>query len=87
MLDRLPVEIVERIVTKIPDTDLIAASKVDSVWWQEVRHEAYKRWKIYATIIGNIYREIQAIRKREEKEEIEWLEAEYAVEDLNNWRD
>ncbi|POG69333.1 hypothetical protein GLOIN_2v1877605 [Rhizophagus irregularis DAOM 181602=DAOM 197198] len=27
MLDRLPVEIVERIVTKIPDTDLIAASK------------------------------------------------------------
>ncbi|GBC39263.1 uncharacterized protein OCT59_011677 [Rhizophagus irregularis] len=35
MLDRLPVEIVERIVAKIPDTDLIAASKVDSVWWQE----------------------------------------------------
>ncbi|CAB4413278.1 unnamed protein product [Rhizophagus irregularis] len=43
MLDQLPVEIVERIVTKIPDTDLIAASKVDSVWWQEVRREAYKR--------------------------------------------
>ncbi|UZO14772.1 uncharacterized protein OCT59_006217 [Rhizophagus irregularis] len=34
MLDRLPVEIVERIVAKIPDTDLIAASKVDSVWWR-----------------------------------------------------
>ncbi|UZO00767.1 uncharacterized protein OCT59_011886 [Rhizophagus irregularis] len=31
MLDRLPVEIVERIVAKIPDTDLIAASKVDRV--------------------------------------------------------
>ncbi|UZO00296.1 uncharacterized protein OCT59_001548 [Rhizophagus irregularis] len=44
MLDRLPVEIVERIVAKIPDTDLIAASKVDRVWWQEVRREAYKRW-------------------------------------------
>ncbi|PKK56425.1 hypothetical protein RhiirC2_800032 [Rhizophagus irregularis] len=26
MLDRLPVEIVERIVAKIPDTDLIAAT-------------------------------------------------------------
>ncbi|CAB4421998.1 unnamed protein product [Rhizophagus irregularis] len=52
MLDRLPVEIVERIVAKIPDTDLIAASKVDSVWWQEVHQEAYKRWKNYATAIG-----------------------------------
>ncbi|GBC47703.2 hypothetical protein GLOIN_2v1766278 [Rhizophagus irregularis DAOM 181602=DAOM 197198] len=29
MLDRLPVEIVERIVANIPDTDLIAASKMD----------------------------------------------------------
>ncbi|GBC31126.2 hypothetical protein GLOIN_2v1882943 [Rhizophagus irregularis DAOM 181602=DAOM 197198] len=56
MLDRLPVEIVERIVAKIPDTDLIAASKVDSVWWQEVRQEAYKRWKNYATTIGWIDR-------------------------------
>ncbi|GET50434.1 hypothetical protein GLOIN_2v1845245 [Rhizophagus irregularis DAOM 181602=DAOM 197198] len=56
MLDRLPVEIVERIVAKIPDTDLIAASKVDRVWWQEVRREAYKRWKNYATTIGWIDR-------------------------------
>ncbi|CAG8726433.1 17309_t:CDS:2, partial [Rhizophagus irregularis] len=30
-LYRLPVEIVEHIVAKIPDTDLIAASKVDTV--------------------------------------------------------
>ncbi|UZO02963.1 uncharacterized protein OCT59_023376 [Rhizophagus irregularis] len=29
MLDRLPVEIVERIVAKIPDTDLIAAKEWD----------------------------------------------------------
>ncbi|PKY35727.1 hypothetical protein RhiirB3_457000 [Rhizophagus irregularis] len=63
MLDQLLVEIVERIVAKIPDTVLIAASKVDSVWWQEVRREAYKRWKNYATTIGNIYWEIQAIGK------------------------
>ncbi|PKY24559.1 hypothetical protein RhiirB3_439174 [Rhizophagus irregularis] len=34
MLDQLPVEIVERIVAKIPDTDLIAANVNDS----------YKRW-------------------------------------------
>ncbi|PKC57427.1 hypothetical protein RhiirA1_472509 [Rhizophagus irregularis] len=64
MLDRLPVEIVERIVAKIPDTDLIAASKVDSVWWQEVRQEAYKRWKIYATIIGNMYWESELSESR-----------------------
>ncbi|PKB96137.1 hypothetical protein RhiirA5_435375 [Rhizophagus irregularis] len=64
MLDQLPVEIVERIVAKIPDTDLIVASKVDSVWWQEVRQEAYKRWKNYATTIGNIYWKIQAIGKQ-----------------------
>ncbi|GET62298.1 hypothetical protein GLOIN_2v1882943 [Rhizophagus irregularis DAOM 181602=DAOM 197198] len=49
-------EIVERIVAKIPDTDLIAVSKVDRVWWQEVRQEAYKRWKNYATTIGWIDR-------------------------------
>ncbi|UZO22415.1 uncharacterized protein OCT59_014778 [Rhizophagus irregularis] len=42
MLDRLPEEIVERIIAKILNTDLIAASKVDSVWWQEVHQEAYK---------------------------------------------
>ncbi|PKK42886.1 hypothetical protein RhiirC2_804392 [Rhizophagus irregularis] len=64
MLDRLPVEIVKRIVTKIPDTDLIAASKVDRVWWQEVRREAYKRWKFYTTTIGNMYWEIRALRNQ-----------------------
>ncbi|EXX53128.1 uncharacterized protein OCT59_007617 [Rhizophagus irregularis] len=71
MLDQLPVEIVERIVAKIPDTDLIVASKVDSVWWQEVRQEAYKRWKNYATTIGNIYWKIQAIGKQFEKRDID----------------
>ncbi|GBC31798.2 hypothetical protein GLOIN_2v1791555 [Rhizophagus irregularis DAOM 181602=DAOM 197198] len=69
MLDRLPVEKVERIVTKIPDTDLIAASKVDSVWWQEVRQEAYKRWKNYATTIGHV----QALGKPFEKGNIDWI--------------
>ncbi|CAB4436921.1 unnamed protein product [Rhizophagus irregularis] len=46
MLDQLPVEIVERIVTKIPDTDLIAASKVDSVWWQEYEsvNDIFIKW-------------------------------------------
>ncbi|PKK46209.1 hypothetical protein RhiirC2_803823 [Rhizophagus irregularis] len=32
MLDQLPVEIVERIVTKIPDTDLIAA--IRNMYWK-----------------------------------------------------
>ncbi|GET62273.1 uncharacterized protein OCT59_007633 [Rhizophagus irregularis] len=81
MLDRLPVEIVERIVAKIPDTDLIAASKVDRVWWQEVRREAYKRWKNYATTIGDVYWEIQALGKRFEKGDIEWM----TFEDVNNF--
>ncbi|GBC15444.1 hypothetical protein GLOIN_2v1878852 [Rhizophagus irregularis DAOM 181602=DAOM 197198] len=70
MLDQLPVEIVERIVAKIPDTDLIAASKVDRVWWQEVHdREAYKRWKNYATTIGDVYCEIRALGKHLYKEE------------------
>src|SRR6185369_16078666 len=71
MLDRLPVEIVERIIAKIPDTDLIAASMVDSVWWQEVRREAYKRWKNYAIIIGNI----------------EWMTFEDVHDSYKNWID
>ncbi|CAB4403149.1 unnamed protein product [Rhizophagus irregularis] len=87
MLDRLPVEIVERIVAKIPDTDLIAASKVDSVWWQEVRQEAYKRWKNYATAIGNIYWEIRALGKRFEKGNIEWMTFEDVNDSYKNWID
>ncbi|PKC01719.1 hypothetical protein RhiirA5_426259 [Rhizophagus irregularis] len=79
MLDRLPVEIVERIVTKIPDTDLIAASKVDSVWWQEVRREAYKRWKIYATTIGNMYWEIRALRNQYGEGNIKGADKFYTV--------
>ncbi|GBC39227.1 uncharacterized protein OCT59_011663 [Rhizophagus irregularis] len=87
MLDRLPVEIVERIVAKIPDTDLIAASKVDSVWWQEVRQEAYKRWKNYATTIGDVYWEIQALGKRFEKRDIEWMTFEDVNDTYKNWID
>ncbi|GBC52882.2 uncharacterized protein OCT59_028564 [Rhizophagus irregularis] len=85
MLDRLPVEIVERIVAKIPDTDLIAVSKVDRVWWQEVRQEAYKRWKDYATAIGNIYWEIQALGKWFEKGDIEWITFEDVNDSYKNW--
>ncbi|PKK67195.1 hypothetical protein RhiirC2_783839, partial [Rhizophagus irregularis] len=87
MLDQLPVEIVERIVTKIPDTDLIAASKVDSMWWQEVRQEAYKRWKNYATIIGNIYWKIQAIGKQFEKGDIDWITFEDVNDSYKRWID
>ncbi|PKY24736.1 hypothetical protein RhiirB3_439419 [Rhizophagus irregularis] len=47
MLDQLPVEIVERIVAKIPDTDLIVASKVDSVWWQEMDKLPYRESALY----------------------------------------
>ncbi|UZO09297.1 uncharacterized protein OCT59_029530 [Rhizophagus irregularis] len=45
MLDQLPVEIVERIVAKIPDTDLIAASKLleSSITFEDV-NDSYKRW-------------------------------------------
>ncbi|CAB4445697.1 unnamed protein product [Rhizophagus irregularis] len=87
MLDRLPVEIVERIVAKIPDTDLIAVSKVDSVWWQEVRREAYKRWKFYATTIGDIYWEIRALGERFEKDDIEWMTFEDVNDSYKNWID
>ncbi|PKK56569.1 hypothetical protein RhiirC2_799742, partial [Rhizophagus irregularis] len=40
----------------------------------EVRQEAYKRWKIYATTIGNVYWEIQAIGKQFEKGDIDWID-------------
>ncbi|UZO18650.1 uncharacterized protein OCT59_009962 [Rhizophagus irregularis] len=53
MLDRLPVEIVERIVAKIPDTDLIAAiqalgkpfekGNIDWISFEDV-NDFYKRW-------------------------------------------
>ncbi|UZO15183.1 uncharacterized protein OCT59_006616 [Rhizophagus irregularis] len=82
MLDRLPVEIVERIVAKIPDTDLIAASKVDSVWWQEVRQEAYKRWKNYATTIGR-----SKLLKPFEKENIDWISFEDVNDFYKRWID
>ncbi|UZO19222.1 uncharacterized protein OCT59_010521 [Rhizophagus irregularis] len=83
MLDRLPVEIVERIVAKIPDTDLIAASKVDSVWWREVRQEAYKRWKNYATTIGHV----QALGKPFEKGNIDWISFEDVNDFYKRWID
>ena len=87
MLDRLPVEIVERIVTKIPDTDLIAASKVDSVWWQEVRREAYKRWKFYATTIGDIYWGIQSLGEEFQKGDIDRIKYESVLDLYIRWMD
>ncbi|GET52506.1 hypothetical protein GLOIN_2v1783876 [Rhizophagus irregularis DAOM 181602=DAOM 197198] len=74
MLDRLPVEIVERIVAKIPDTDLIAASKVDSVWWQE----GYN-----ATTIGHV----QALGKPFEKGNIDWISFEDVNDFYKRWID
>ncbi|RGB30394.1 hypothetical protein C1646_671740 [Rhizophagus diaphanus] len=67
--------------------DLFIGSSVCRVWWQIVHQEAYKRWKKYACKIGDIYKEIQAIREQEQNEEIEWQEASYAVEELNNCMD
>jgi hypothetical protein len=80
MLDRLPVEIIEHIVAKIPDTDLIAASKVDSVWWQEIRREAYKRWKFYATTIGDIYWGIQSLGEEFQKGDIDRIKYESVLD-------
>ncbi|CAB4377030.1 unnamed protein product [Rhizophagus irregularis] len=87
MLDRLPVEIVECIVAKIPDTDLIAASKVDSVWWQEVRQEAYKRWKNYATTIRNMYWEIRALGNQYGEGDIDWITFEDVNDLYKRWID
>ncbi|GBC11503.2 hypothetical protein GLOIN_2v1783876 [Rhizophagus irregularis DAOM 181602=DAOM 197198] len=83
MLDRLPVEIVKRIVAKIPDTDLIAVSKVDRVWWQEVRQEAYKRWKNYATMIGYV----RALGKPFEKGNVDWITFEDVNDFYKRWID
>ncbi|CAB4439274.1 unnamed protein product [Rhizophagus irregularis] len=87
MLDQLPVEIVERIVAKIPDTDLIAASKVDSVWWQEVCREAYKRWKFYTNTIRDIYWGIQSLRKQFQKGDIDWIKYESVNDIFIKWMD
>ncbi|UZO05859.1 uncharacterized protein OCT59_026198 [Rhizophagus irregularis] len=89
MLDRLPVEIVERIVAKIPDTDLIAASKVDSVWWQEREidwitfedvNDFYKRWidrltKNQLYIMGKMLRNGMVVDPQE-RETIEYALSE-----------
>ncbi|PKY61126.1 hypothetical protein RhiirA4_485696 [Rhizophagus irregularis] len=83
-MQRLPVEVAERIITNLSDKNLFIGSSVCRVWWQIVRQEAYKRWKKYACRIGDIYREIQAVREEERKGEIEWQKASYAVEELNN---
>ncbi|CAB4395515.1 unnamed protein product [Rhizophagus irregularis] len=80
-------EIVECIVAKIPDTDLIAASKVDSVWWQEVRQEAYKRWKNYATTIRNMYWEIRALGNQYGEGDIDWITFEDVNDLYKRWID
>ncbi|PKK55532.1 hypothetical protein RhiirC2_802140, partial [Rhizophagus irregularis] len=51
MLNRLPVEIVERIVAKIPDTDLIAQYEKDNIDWItfEIVLFFYKGWMDYLT--------------------------------------
>lgn len=86
-MQRIPVEVAERIIANLSDEDLFIGSSVCRVWWQIVRQEAYKRWKEYAYKIGDIYREIQAVREEERKGEIDWLDAEYDIETLIDWMD
>jgi hypothetical protein len=86
-MQRVPVEVAEQIIAKLSDEDLFIGSSVCRVWWQVVRQEAYKRWKEYACRIGDIYREIQAIREEELKDEINWLDAEYELDILDYWMD
>ena len=86
-MQRIPVEVAERIIANLSDEDLFIESSVCRVWWQIVRQEAYKRWKEYACRIGDIYREIQAVREEKRKGEIDWQEASDAIEDLNDWMD
>ncbi|PKY61127.1 hypothetical protein RhiirA4_485697 [Rhizophagus irregularis] len=42
-MQRLPVEVAERIITNLSDKNLFIGSSVCRVWWQIVRQEAYKR--------------------------------------------
>lgn len=86
-MQQVPVEVAERIIANLSDKDLFIGSSVCRMWWQIVRQEAYKRWKEYACRIGDIYREIQAVREEELKGEIDWLDAEFEVESLINWMD
>lgn len=86
-MQRIPVEVAERIIANLSDEDLFIGSSVCRVWWQIVRQEAYKRWKEHACRIGDTYREIQAIREEKQKGEIDWQEAIYAIEDLIDWMD
>ena len=66
-MQRIPVEVAERIIANLSDKDLFIGSSVCRAWWQIVRQEAYKRWKEYACRIGDIYREIQAVREEKRK--------------------
>lgn len=84
-MQQVPVEIAEQIIANLSDKDLFIGSSVCRMWWQI--QEAYKRWKEYACRIGDIYREIQAVREEELKGEIDWLDAEFEVESLINWMD
>jgi len=79
-MQRVPVEVAERIIAKLSDKDLFIGSSVCRVWWQVVRQEAYKRWKEYACRIGDMYRKIQEV---ELKDEIDWIDAEYELENLD----
>ncbi|CAB4420168.1 unnamed protein product [Rhizophagus irregularis] len=63
-MQRIPVEVAERIIANLSDKDLFIGSS-----------------------IGDIYREIQAVREEERKGEIDWLDAEYDIETLIDWMD
>ncbi|GET51554.1 hypothetical protein GLOIN_2v1781353 [Rhizophagus irregularis DAOM 181602=DAOM 197198] len=51
--------------------------------WQEVRQEAYKRWKNYATTIGHV----QALGKLFEKGNIDWISFEDVNDFYKRWID
>ena len=83
-MQRVPVEVAERIIVNLSDEDLFIGSSVCRTWWQIVRQEAYKRWKKYACCIEEIHKEMQDVREEEEKGELGWSEADYEIEQLRN---
>jgi len=86
-MQRIPVEVAERIIANLSDKDLFIGSSVCRVWWQEVRREAYKRWKFYATTIGDIYWGIQSLGKQFEKGDIDWIKFESVNDIFIKWMD
>jgi hypothetical protein len=80
-------KIVEKIVENLGVDDLFTISKLGGMWYKIARHDAYERWKMCANSFENAYREAQAIREKQGKNSISWLEVLYEVESLEEWMD